>query len=189
MHVKTIQLATPSRPEVSHSTIEHQLEWLMEEYGDMVMRLAYTYVKQTQLAEDISQEVFISCYKELHRFQHRSSYKTWIYRITVNKCKDYLRSWSVRNIAYKDLLSSMFTKIGTKSTESEAVETEEREEIFQRVLLLPVKLREIIILFYYEGLKIEEISELLSINANTVKTRLHRARAALKSSIKEEKER
>jgi RNA polymerase sigma factor (sigma-70 family) len=188
MHVKTIQIAAPTRPEVSHSTKEHQLEWLMEEYGDMVMRLAYTYVKQTQLAEDISQEVFISCYKELHRFQHRSSYKTWIYRITVNKCKDYLRSWSVRNISYKDLIGSILT-IGTKSTESEVLEFEEKEDIFQRVLLLPVKLREIIILFYYEELSIDEISELLSINTNTVKTRLHRARASLKSSIREENER
>jgi RNA polymerase sigma factor (sigma-70 family) len=188
MHVKTIQLTTSSRPEVSHSSNEHQLEWLMEEYGDMVMRLAYTYVKQTQLAEDISQEVFISCYKELHRFQHRSSYKTWIYRITVNKCKDYLRSWSVRNISYKDLISTMLT-IGTRSIESEVLDFEEKEEIFQRVLDLPVKLREIIILFYYEELNIEEISTLLSINANTVKTRLHRARTTLKGSIREENER
>ncbi|QOR68094.1 sigma-70 family RNA polymerase sigma factor [Cytobacillus suaedae] len=185
MHVKAIQINSPSLSDVNHLSKEAKLEWLMEEYGDMVMRLAYTYVKQKQLAEDISQEVFISCYKNLDGFQHKSSYKTWVYRITVNKCKDAIGSWSSRNIHYKDILSSIFTS-GTKSTEDSLIEFEENEEVFHRVLELPVNYREVIILYYYEELTIEEISVLLRIKINTVKSRLHRARAALKSSIKEE---
>ena len=108
MHVKLIQLKSPTFQEVNHATKEEQLEWLMEQYGDLVMRLAYTYVKEKQIAEDISQEVFISCYKHLQHFERRSTYKTWIYRITVNKCKDYLKSWSYRNIYYRDKLQSFF---------------------------------------------------------------------------------
>ena len=155
------------------------LTWLMEEYGDMVIRLAFTYVKQKQLAEDLSQEVFISCYHHLEAFQNKSSYKTWIYRITVNKCKDMLRSWSYKNITYKDYLVSMF-KTGSISTEAKVVDAQEREAIFEQVLNLPVKLREVIILFYYEELSIHEIADTLNLNDNTVKTRLRRGRNTLK---------
>jgi RNA polymerase sigma factor (sigma-70 family) len=165
-----VPLSTDSKDEL--------LTWLMEEYGDMVLRLAYTYVKQKQLAEDISQEVFISCYHHLNRFENRSSYKTWIYRITVNKCKDTLRSWSYKNITYKDMLVSLL-KNGSKSTEAQLVDREEKEAIFEQVLHLPIKFREVIILFYYEELSIQEIAEMLNLNTNTIKTRLHRGRQAL----------
>ena len=62
---------TSSPIEIHELTKEDRLRWLMEEYGDMVVRLAFTYVKQKQLAEDISQEVFISCYKSLRRSKIR----------------------------------------------------------------------------------------------------------------------
>lgn len=165
-------------------TKEELLQRLMEEYGDMVIRLAYTYVKQKELAEDISQEVFISCYKNLETFKNKSSYKTWLYQITVNKCKDYFRSWSFRNINYQDLIRSVFAS-GDQSIESNIVHKESQEMIFERVLSLPVKYREVIILHYYEELSINEISDLLSSNSNTVKTRLHRARNLLGSYLKE----
>lgn len=165
------------------SSKDELLTWLMEEYGDMVIRLAYTYVKQRQLAEDISQEVFISCYHHLDHFQHKASYKTWIYRITVNKCKDLIRSWSYKNITYKDMMVSLW-KSGSKSTEAQLVDKEEKEAIFDQVLQLPIKLREVIILFYYEGLSIQEIADMLNLNSNTIKTRLHRGRTALQTKMK-----
>ncbi|SOC11408.1 RNA polymerase sigma-70 factor [Ureibacillus xyleni] len=185
MHVKLIHLQSPTISEVNHTSKEEQLEWLMEEYGDMVIRLAYTYVKEKQIAEDISQEVFISCYKHLYNFEQKSTYKTWIYRITVNKCKDYLKSWSYRNVYYRDKVQSFF-KGSIHSSESKILANEENEELFHKVLALPTKLRESIILYYYEGFTIDEIAELLSIKSNTVKTRLHRARAALKMTLEEE---
>jgi len=182
MKVKNIQ---DKFPELNRLTREDQLVWLMEEYGDMVIRLAYTYVKQKQLAEDIAQEVFISCYKHLNHFQKNASYKTWIYRITVNKCKDIVRSWSFKNIYYKDIIRARI-KSETKSLDNKLVALEENEIIFQKVLSLPIKLREVIILHYYEDLSIKEISELLGFNSNTVKTRLHRARKQLRCLIERE---
>ncbi|MBY0147378.1 sigma-70 family RNA polymerase sigma factor [Neobacillus niacini] len=176
--------AASSPVQFDQLTKEDKLSWLMDEYGDMVVRLAFTYVKQKQIAEDISQEVFISCYKNLETFQNKSSYKTWLYRITVNKCKDYFRSWSHRNISYQDFFRSIFPS-GEKSIESNILDKEERELIFERVLKLPIKLREVIILQYYEELTINEITELLGLNSNTVKTRLHRAKKLLQSSLKE----
>ena len=175
---------TSSPIDINRLTKEEQLSWLMEEYGDMVVRLAFTYVKQKQMAEDISQEVFINCFKGIETFENKATYKTWLYRITVNKCKDYFRSWSYRNISYQDLFRSILPS-GEKSVERNLVEKEENEIIFEKVLALPIKLREVIILQYYEELTINEISELLGIKSNTVKTRLHRAKKVLQSSLKE----
>jgi RNA polymerase sigma factor (sigma-70 family) len=178
------KIVNPDLNEITNLSKEDQIIWLMEEYGDMVIRLAFTYVKQKQLAEDISQEVFISCYKSLTTFQNKSSYKTWIYRITVNKCKDLLRSWSFKNLFYHNVVGSL--KVLGTSTESKIIDKEEREAIFEKVLTLPIKLREVIILYYYEELTINEIAELLCIKPNTVKTRLHRGRSLLKNLFEKE---
>ncbi|WP_226536220.1 sigma factor [Fictibacillus halophilus] len=64
---------------------EEMIIWLMEEYSQSLVRVAYTYVKQEQLAEDIVQEVFVKCYKNLHLFRQESSYKTWLYRHSVSR--------------------------------------------------------------------------------------------------------
>jgi RNA polymerase sigma-70 factor (ECF subfamily) len=174
-----------TKKEISNAPKEEQLIWLMEEYGDMVIRLAYTYVKQKQIAEDISQEVFISCYQSLDRFQNKATYKTWLYRITVNKCKDYLKSWSFKSIFYKDFYDSFFIN-HSKTPEPAFSKFEEKEVIFENVLGLTVKLREVVILHYYEELSISEISSLLHVNTNTIKTRLHRARQVLKGLLEGE---
>lgn len=153
----------------------------MEHYGEMVIRLAYAYVKQKEIAEDISQEVFISCYKHLDQFEERSSYKTWLYRITVNKCKDHLKSWS-----YKNLFSVEFSKLYTLiSSDRKETEVDLDQEIFKKVMNLSLKHREVIILHYYEDLSIQEIADLLKQNPNTIKTRLHRGRSKLKQILSE----
>lgn len=179
--VESIRKETAGAAEISHLSKEEQLVWLMEQYGDMIVRLAYTYVKQKQAAEDISQEVFISCYKGLDQFQKKAAYKTWLYRITVNKCKDYVNSWSYKHIHYKDLFNSILLK--DPSPDFEGMDSGEKGVIFHKVLALPIKLREVIILHYYEDLSVNGISGLLAINSNTVKTRLHRARKKLKGSF------
>ncbi|MGG3564740.1 sigma-70 family RNA polymerase sigma factor [Neobacillus rhizosphaerae] len=179
--IKRKEHSTPN--EISYLSKDDQLAWLMDEYGDMVVRLAFTYVKNKELAEDISQEVFISCYNHLDEFQNRSTYKTWLYRITANKCKDVLKSWSYRNLQYKDLLQ-MILKSGAPTADMKMIESEEKELIFQQVLSLPLKLREVITLYYYEECTVDEIAKLLNLNTNTVKTRLHRGRNSLKTSLK-----
>lgn len=70
-------------------------DWI-HRYSQMVMRTAYYYVKDQMVAEDIAQEVFLRAYKKMDEFLRESSVATWLYRITVNACKDYLRSWSYR---------------------------------------------------------------------------------------------
>lgn len=160
---------------------EETIEWLMNEYGKSVVRLAYTFVKKEQLAEDIAQEVFIKCYEKLDTFRNESSYKTWIYRITVNLCKGRLRSWSFRNIIPSEFFTNRKTNYHTPETE--LMNLEKRKELSIKVLSLPIKYREVIILYYYEELTYSQISDLLDISMQTLKSRLHRARLLLKKMI------
>ncbi|WP_349410075.1 sigma-70 family RNA polymerase sigma factor [Pseudalkalibacillus sp. SCS-8] len=161
---------------------EDRLNWLMDEYGDSIVRLAYTYTKQKQMAEDIAQDVFIKCYEKLDTFREESSYRTWLYRITVNTCKDALKSWSYRNLFFTDIISPKWLR-PHRSTEIEIVVDEESRMISEKVLALPVKLREVIILHYYEELSTEEVAQLLKLNQNTVKSRLYRGRLQLKKML------
>lgn len=176
---RKLELAVPD-------TKEETITWLMEEYGEMIVRLAFTYVKQHELAEDIAQEVFIKCYEKMDSFHGKSSYKTWLYRITVNKCKDVLKSWSFRHLFTTDLIFNKGKAGTSQSNDSRLIEFEEKQRISSSILALPVKLREVIILHYYEELTILEIADLLKINSNTVKTRLYRARQAMKQVLEED---
>jgi RNA polymerase sigma factor (sigma-70 family) len=159
---------------------EETLKWLMKAYGNDVIRIAFTYLNQKELAEDVAQDVFIKCYEKIDTFRNESSYKTWLVRITVNRCKDVLKSWSFKNLFITDIFKP---NQAVSSPEHQIIGNEENELISKQVIQLPVKLREVIILFYYQEFSIEEISELLRINPNTVKTRLHRGRQKLKESF------
>jgi RNA polymerase sigma factor (sigma-70 family) len=159
---------------------EERLEWLMNEYGQSVTRLAFTYTKQKQLSEDIAQEVFIKCYQNMDTFRHESSYRTWVYRITVNLCKDKVRSWSFRNLVFTDLFKSNSTM---HTPETEVLYFEHKRIISEKIMSLPVKYREVIILFYYEDMSYNQIADLLNINLQTIKNRLHRARLLLKKML------
>ncbi len=157
------------------------LEFLMNEYGQSITRLAFTYIKEQQLAEDIAQEAFIKCYQKLDEFRHESSYKTWIYSITVNLCKDKLRNWSFRNLIFSDFLSTR-TKT-TETPESRLLDFENSRIISEQIVSLPIKYREVIILYYYEEFTYNEIANLLNMKLSTIKSRLHRARLLLKRRL------
>lgn len=158
---------------------EEKLKIIMKKYGNDVMRISYIYLKNTQMAEDVTQDVFLKCYENLNNFRNESSYKTWIVKITVNRCKDVLRSWHYRNLSFIDYF---YNKNNNEiSSYNDTITTE--DEISNCVLKLPVKLREVIILFYYQDLTISEITEITKLNSNTVKTRLHRGRQKLKKLI------
>ncbi|MGG1677822.1 sigma-70 family RNA polymerase sigma factor [Neobacillus sp. NRS-1170] len=80
---------------------EKQIDDLMNLYSQKVYLLAYSYVKDRGLAEDISQEVFIKCYKSLNQFRGESQISSWIYRITVNTAKDMLRSKGFNALSFR----------------------------------------------------------------------------------------
>lgn len=163
-------------------TKEETIEKLMTTYGQKVTRLAYTYVKDRGKAEDIAQEVFIKCITKLNQFRGDSALKTWIYRVTVNLCKDELKSWHSRNMTLTDNIGSVI-KGKESSPESDTIQRFEQEQLGEAVLALPVKYREAIILYYYEDFSIAEIGRLTGIRQATVKTRLRRGRLLLEELL------
>ncbi|MEJ8547457.1 sigma-70 family RNA polymerase sigma factor [Brevibacillus borstelensis] len=160
-------------------TAEAALERLMQEYGTRVLRLVTLIVKDRDLAEDITQDVFLKVYRNLSRFRGESSIHTWIYRIAVNECKGYLRSWTFRNL----LPQAWIQKAGTMSTEGTVLERAARDELVRLVLQLPPLYRQAVALHYYADLSIAEVADVLGVSEGTVRTRLHRARQQLKKQM------
>ena len=99
----------PNSEPINHLNREEKLKWLMNAYGNDVIRIAYTYLKQKQMAEDVAQEVFIKCFEKMDSFRNESSYKTWLIRITVNHCKDVLKSWTFKNLYFTDIFKPKLT--------------------------------------------------------------------------------
>jgi RNA polymerase sigma-70 factor, ECF subfamily len=158
--------------------------YFFKEYSDDVYRLIFTYVKKNEIAEDLVQEVFIKCYKNIDDFKGNSSVKTWIISIAINQCKDYLRSAYSRYIYLSDKISS-FAKGNTKTPEDLVLENNEKDLLTKEILNLPIKYREVIYLYYFQELKIREIADVLGVNENTMKSRLSRAKELVKKNIQE----
>ena len=146
----------------------------MDDYGHYLVRLAYSFVKERTKAEDIVQDVFVRYYINLEQFEGRSSVKTYLYRMTVNECHNHFRSWAHRKIELTNKLTPVSTN--KNSAEDSALVSEKSSEVAQAVGKLPLKYREVIWLYYYSELSVKEISEVLKIPDNTVKTRLARGR-------------
>ncbi|TQS75860.1 sigma-70 family RNA polymerase sigma factor [Ornithinibacillus gellani] len=151
----------------------------MEQHGEELTRLAYLYVKNRAVAEDIIQDVFMKAFEQIHQFRQQSTYKTYLYRMTINRCHDYFRSWSYRNMILTDKITGIFSK-GNEPEET-AIKLDQKEALGQAILKLPVLYREVIILYYYEDFSVDEIAQLLRCSSNTVKTRMRRARIKLKT--------
>lgn len=160
---------------------EERLEQVMDQYGEYLIRFAYLYVKDWPVAEDIVQEVFISYYQKAHQFEQRSSLKTYLSKITINKCHDHLRSWKNKRSLFSGAIGSLIS--GAKSPEEAYERRSGQAKLIKKVLELPIKYREVILLYYYHELTGSEISRLLDCSENTVKTRLKRAKALLKEQI------
>lgn len=160
-----------------------QLEYLMLRFGKQVLKVAYYYLRDKYLAEDIHQEVFIRVYHNLDKFKHQSSYYTWIYRITVNLCKDYLKS-----AAFKKFITAGIVNDLNRSSRdmNKLFEKAEGGEIFSLVMDLPTKYRIPISLHYFEGLSVSEIAQILKTSESNVKVRLHRGREKLKGLLSKE---
>ncbi|OCA84191.1 hypothetical protein A8F94_15850 [Bacillus sp. FJAT-27225] len=162
---------------------EQQLNELLDLYGQRIQRLIYTYVKDKYIAEDLTQEVFIKVFQNLHLFRKESSLYTWIYRIAVNRAKDYLRTAWVRRTT--SLLKSM-VKDNYISTENTYLKKAENKQLIDTILRLQIEYREVILLFYIEELTINEMSEILNIKETTIRTRLRRGREKLKKLLQRE---
>ena len=167
-------------------------EELVRRNQHRVFAVAGGILRRREDVEDIAQQVFVKAYFSLKRFDQRAAFSTWLYKITVNECWDLLRKKKVRPLLYESDLSEEQAQQfgGAEKLQSRAQDISDKLEAQQRVERLLQGLdprdRMMLILKEVEGFAIEEIAEILNLNANTVKVRLFRARRRIVSQARKQ---
>ena len=157
---------------------------LIERYKSKVFNLAYGLIGDRSEADDLAQEVFIKAFYALPKFQFRSGFGTWLYRIAVNHVRDYLRKNRHRldELSIHELGETIPGASGTSFEERQLAD--KRRNLVQTALRrLPEKYRTILLLRDMQELPYEEISRILAISPGTVDSRLHRARKRLREKL------
>lgn len=148
-----------------------QAEHLAEAYADAILRLSYTYLKNTQDAQDVCQTVFVKLLTEPRQFESPAHERAYILRMAANACKDILKSpWRRRTRPLEEGL-----QVPAPAAEDGSV--------LAAVNALPPHYRAVIYLYYYEGYAAGEIGKILGVPTATVHTRLARGRARLKEIL------
>lgn len=148
-----------------------KIDEIIELYANMILQIAYQNLFNKSDAEDVTQEVFIKIVNNLKEIKNKEHLKAWIIRVTINLCKDYNKNfWNKKTIAIDEELK-YFDK--------------ENQDVFKKLLKLSPEYRNIIYLYYYQGYKINEIAEILSMNPNIVSSYLTRARKELKNILED----
>src|SRR3954464_8917641 len=158
---------------------------IVDRYQAKVFSIIYGILRNRNDAEDIAQQVFAEIYFSIKNFDFRSSLLTWIYKITVNECYDYLRKKRVRKLVYE----SDFSNEDSARVETSGSATDQKPAVDQRlaqrdlILKLLGKIseedRSLILLKEVEGHSVEELSQMTGMNENTIKVKLFRARQKL----------
>lgn len=146
-------------------------EYLAETYADAILRLSYTYLKNTHDAQDICQTVFVKLLTEPREFESPAHERAYILRMAANACKDLLKSpWRKRTCGLETVAEVPAPEAGDGT-------------VLAAVNSLPPHYRAVIYLFYYEGYQAAEIGSILGIPTATVHTRLARGRAKLRDIL------
>lgn len=151
---------------------EQEVDRAMEQYGDTVRRLCMIHLKNYADTEDIFQTVFLKYVLSSVVFENEEHEKAWFIRVTINACKDLLKSFFYsRTVDLEGLI------------EQPAPVPDDHREVLEAVLSLPQKYRDVIYLHYYEGYTAPQISHLLKKNVNTVYTLLTRSKQLLREKL------
>lgn len=153
-------------------------EWISR-YSDDVLRTCFVLLSDQSLAEDAMQDTFTKAWKNMSQFEGRenASPKTWLMRIAVNTCKDTLRSSWMRHIDRRQEIEALPLSIASCP--------EEKLALTQAIMALPPKLREIVLLYYYQDMSLRTCANVLSISAPTATRRLQQAQKKLRIQLEE----
>ena len=154
---------------------------LVEQYRDNVYRLAYRMCGNAYDADEAAQEAFVAAWRALPNFRGDAKFSTWLYRLTTNAAIDVMRR-EKRHKAVGD--GEMIEVADDADSPQETVERTEQQEAVQKALAtLSEEYREVLLLRYMEELDYAEIAEVLQLPSGTVKSRINRAKAALKAAL------
>lgn len=151
---------------------EQETNEAIERYGDTVRRLCMLHLKHEADAQDVFQTVFLKYLLHTADFESREHEKAWFIRVTINACRDVLKSVFRRRTVSLESAAELPAQL-----------TDENREVLQAVRALPPKYREVVYLHYYEGYTAPEIANILRKNVNTIYTNLTRAREQLKTML------
>lgn len=144
-------------------------------YQNMVYRTALHALGSPQDADDAVQEVFLRLFRYKESFEGEEHLRRWLLRVTVNYCRDVLKSpWRRRRVSWEE------------APETPVFDRPRQAALYREVMALPEKYRTVLNLFYYEELSVREIGRLLGVGDSTVTTRLARARKRLKERLGED---
>jgi len=158
------------------------LESLFSEHYEAVYRLAYKWCGIKEDAEDVAQEVFIKVVRKLHTFGKRSSFKTWLYRITMNTAKDLSRRRAKRNY-HESSLDDDRHRTNPDPAGSDGISG---AQLIKEIQRLPAKQRESVLLVCGEGMSHREAAEILGCREKTVSWRIFQARKRLRIALEHE---
>lgn len=151
-----------------------QLISAIQNHQKALFAIAFQYCRNRQDAEDVVQDVFLKLCRSDEDFRSEEYLRYWLIRVTVNRCKDLLRN--------------PFRRLRVGFEEAEAVLSSPQEhdtEVFDAVMALPLRYREVVMLYYFQGYSAPQIGILLHRKSSTVQTQLMRARGLLKEKLKE----
>jgi len=160
-------------------------EELVRRHQQRVFAVVCRILHRREDAEEVAQQVFLKAYVSIRRFDMRSAFSTWLYKIAVNECWDWLRKKKVRPLVYESELSTdqahwLDTVAQSGRGPAGPAQRAEAKEIVERLLsVLSEEDRHILLLKEVEGLSVQEIAEIFGLNVNTVKVRMFRARATM----------
>lgn len=168
---------------------------LVDRYQRRVYSVAYGMLKNSDDAFDVSQEVFVKVFRYVEKFNHESSFYTWLYRITVNMCIDFIRkNKKMRSVEYDDGIARGGDVVGAEHIMPSQLglnpdrvygRKELREKMLEALDTLSEKHRTILIMREVDGMSYEEMAEALNISKGTVMSRLFHARKYFQDAIEE----
>ncbi len=163
---------------------ESAFDRIVEQYSSDIAALANRLLGWSGEVEDVTQDIFLAAFLGLKKFRCESSIKTWLFTITVNKCRSYRYKRMLHRRRIRQA-ADIAVSVSAGTADNKPMETETFERIRRAVEALPAKYREPVVLRYLQELPTDQISLILGISKNALQVRLNRARARLRENLAE----
>ena len=153
------------------SNREQELERMVNQYQSLLLRVCYVYLRDMESAKDATQETFLKAYKAMTSFRGDCSEKTWLIQIAINTCRSMQRTGWFRHVDRRVTPEDLM--------QTAVAEYEDNLDIMCDIMRLPPKLKEVIMLYYWQDMTVTEIAQSLGITHSSVSNRLKHAREKL----------
>ena len=163
---------------MSNEISKEKAEMIFMEHSNYIYRVALFLTKSKELADDITQETFIQVFRKYYTFDSSKPIQPWIYKVTLNVTRNMLRKQK-----WLKFIGQIPERGYLNLVENTVLKTEEENELWREIIDLNYKCREVVILHFYSGMKLKEISESLGIPLGTCKSRLNTALTTLRRQL------